>query len=439
MSADTVDDPGSWGGTAGPPWSAPGFGGGAPAGGGIAAEEAAGGPQAAPPPAWGAPPSPPRRSWPRPWLIALILGVLVGALAGGVVGAEVATSSQQTIVERFRPAPSDLGIPGAPTDVAAIIQRVLPAVVSIQSTAFVPSAVGLGQTIVGAGTGMIVTSSGEVLTNNHVVAGAISVRVTLYGQTKTYPGKVIGTDPARDMALVKIEGVHGLPTVSFAAPSAIALGEGVVAIGNALALAPGSPSVTSGIVSGLDRSFSAQLPDGYTEHITGAVQIDAAINPGNSGGPLVDAAGQVIGMDTAVAASAPNNAPAQNVGFAIPVNQIRSELAALERGAGAPSAQTYLGVVVATVTPALQAELGVAPSSGAVVLQVVPGSPAAGAGIQRGDVVVAIDGKPVDAASALAAEVRSHRPGQTIDLTIVSGTTERQVAVRLGSEYTGVP
>jgi S1-C subfamily serine protease len=381
---------------------------------------------------------PPPRASRRPWLLALLGGVLVGAVVGGIVGSEVASSGQQTIVERFQPTPSNLGTPGAPADVAAIIQGVLPATVSIQTTSFQPSAVGVGQTLVGAGTGMIVTGNGEVLTNNHVVAGALSVRVTLFGQTKAYAGRVVGTDPAKDMALVKIEGVSGLPTVSFAKPSAIALGEGVVAIGNALALAPGSPSVTSGIVSGLDRSFSAQLPDGYTEHITGAIQTDAAINPGNSGGPLVDVEGRVIGMDTAVAASSGNNAPAQNVGFAIPVTQILSELPSLEKGEGAPSAHTYLGVVVATLTPALQEELGISTTAGAVVLQVLPGSPAADAGLQQGEVIVAIDGKAVDSASALASIVRASRPGQSVTLTVASGTAQRQVRVTLGLQYTGV-
>jgi len=367
-----------------------------------------------------------------------LVAALVGAVVGGVVGAVVATHHERTIVEEFRPTRSDVGVPGAPVDVAAIIQKVLPAVVSIQTTSFEPSAIG-DETVVGAGSGMIVTPSGEVLTNNHVVAGAVSVRVTLYGQTISHPGKVIGTDPANDMALVQIEGVHDLPTVHFARPSSITLGAGVVAIGNALALAPGSPSVTSGIVSGLDRSFTAQLPDGYTEHISGAIQTDAAINPGNSGGPLVDVHGHVIGMDTAVASSSPGNAPAQNVGFAIPVNQLRAELPALEAGAGRPTAKTYLGVVVTGITPALQAELGLTTDQGAVVLEVVPGSPAAAAGLEPGEVIVALDGTPIDSPSALVRAVQSRSPGQKVSVTVIADGRTKTLPVTLGSEELAVP
>jgi len=374
----------------------------------------------------------------RRWLAVVVVAAVAGGVAGGLVGAAVAAHRQRTIVEEFRPTRSDVGVPGAPVDVAAIIQRVLPAVVSIQTTGFEPSAVGT-ETVVGAGSGMIVSSNGEVLTNNHVVAGALSVRVTLYGQSVSHPGTVIGTDPANDMALVQIQGVHGLPTVHFARRSSIALGAGVVAIGNALALAPGSPSVTSGIVSGLDRSFTAQLPDGYTEHISGAIQTDAAINPGNSGGPLVDVHGHVIGMDTAVASSTPGNAPAQDVGFAIPVNQLQAELPALERGAGRPTAKTYLGLVVSGVTPVLQAELGLTTSRGAVVLEVIPGSPAAAAGIEPGDVVTALDGAPVDSPAALVAAVQARSPGQRVTLTVLAHGVTVTVPVTLGSEELAVP
>jgi S1-C subfamily serine protease len=212
-----------------------------------------------------------------------------------------------------------------------------------------------------------------------------------------------------------------------------------VAIGNALALAPGSPSVTSGIVSGLDRSFTAQLPDGYTEHISGAIQTDAAINPGNSGGPLVDVHGHVIGMDTAVASSSPGNAPAQNVGFAIPVNQLRAELPALEAGAGRPTAKTYLGVVVTGITPALQAELGLTTDQGAVVLEVVPGSPAAAAGLEPGEVIVALDGTPIDSPSALVRAVQSRSPGQKASVTVIADGRTKTLPVTLGSEELAVP
>ena len=149
---------------------------------------------------------------------------------------------------------------------------------------------------------MIIERSGIVLTNNHVIAGAQTVTVTLYGQTKPWPARVIGTDAHKDIALVQIEGLKGqsLPTVRFGNSNTSQQGDGVLAIGNALALA-GGPTVTEGIVSAEDRSLTATTEDGTAENLTGLIQTDAPINPGNSGGPLVNSSGEVVAMNTAVA------------------------------------------------------------------------------------------------------------------------------------------
>jgi len=186
----------------------------------------------------------------------------------------------------------------------------------------------------GAGTGMIIRSSGVVLTNNHVIAGATSITVTLVGETESHPARVIGTDPGRDIALIQIEGMTGgLPTVTLGNSSMAVQGDGVIAIGNALALA-GGPTVTEGIVSAENRSLTTQNESGaLVEHLTGLIQTDAPINPGNSGGPLVDSRGDVIAMNTAVATSSAGNAPAQNVGFAIATNSIRPVIASIMLGA----------------------------------------------------------------------------------------------------------
>ena len=176
----------------------------------------------------------------------------------------------------------------------------------------------------GAGTGMIIEPSGVIVTNNHVVAGAQTVTVTFYAQSKQFPARVIGVDAEKDIALVQVEGAGSkLPVVHLGNSDSAQQGDGVLAIGNALALA-GGETVTQGIVSALNRSLTATTDEGTTENLTGLIQTDAPINPGNSGGPLVNSSGQVVAMNTAVATSSQGNAPAQNVGFAIAVDEIRT-------------------------------------------------------------------------------------------------------------------
>lgn len=379
----------------------------------------------------------------RTWLALVLAAALVSGLVGAGVAAFVASRSQQTIVERFRPSQT---ISAQPTDIQGILQNVLPAVVSVQTTGFQSGGGGLpfgggsvGGFVQGAGTGMILTPGGEVLTNNHVVAGATSVNVTLYGQTNTHPATVLGTDPASDLALLQIQGVHNLPVVTFGNSSHLVLGDGLVAIGNALALDPGSPSVTTGIVSGLGRSFSATLPSGYTEHIGNAIQTDAPINPGNSGGPLVDARGHVVGVDTAVAASSGNNAPAQNVGFAIPINGVKPLIAHLRAGGSAPVTNSaFLGVSVVTVSPQVQVQFKLRVGSGALVTQVVPGSAAKTAGIVAGDVITALDATTVTSAATLRTAVQSHHSGQVVTITVVTVAGTKIVHATLGTAAIGV-
>jgi S1-C subfamily serine protease len=229
------------------------------------------------------------------------------------------------------------------TDVATIASEVDPAVVFVTSTVVVDGsdgAFGRGsqedETL--EGTGMIVTSSGEVVTNNHVIEGATSISVTLNGSSKSYTAKLVGADPTDDVALLQIEGVSGLATVTFADSSKVQVGDSVVAIGNALALGS-SPTVTTGIISAQDRTITAETDSGGTETLHGLFQTDAAINPGNSGGPLVDSAGDVIGMNTAGAGDSSDGTSTQDIGFSIPSNEIVSLLPSLEAGGtGASSA-----------------------------------------------------------------------------------------------------
>ncbi len=374
-----------------------------------------------------------RRTW--VWVVAVT--ALVAALVGGLVGAVVGAGSQQTIVKSFFPNRSALV---HPQDVQAVLAKVEPAVVAIDSQS--GGSAGSGDFVEAAGTGMILTPDGEVLTNNHVVAGATSVTVTLFGQTKSLPARVLGTDPAVDVALVQIDHASGLPTVTLGDSSLTRVGDSVLAIGNALALA-GGPSVTEGIVSAENRTLSAENDAGQTENLTGLLQTDAAINPGNSGGPLVDSDAQVVGMNTAVASSSSGNAPTQNIGFAITVDSVKPLLAQLRQGgtggAGAVTApavtvnSAYIGVTVGPITPAVQQQDHLTPSTGALILSVQPGSPAQKSALQVHDVIVSLNGTSVTGPTDLHNAIHPLKPGEQVALGIYRGTAKMTVDVTLGA------
>jgi S1-C subfamily serine protease len=372
----------------------------------------------------------------RTWLWVVVVTAVLAATVGALVGAVVGVGSQQTIVRSFFPNRSALV---HPQDIQAVLARVEPAVVAIDSQSGGSS--GSGDFVEAAGTGMILTPDGEVLTNNHVVSGASTVTVTLFGQTKALPAHVIGTDPSVDVALVQIDHASGLPTVTLADSSQTRVGDTVLAIGNALALA-GGPSVTEGIVSAENRTLSAENDSGQTENLTGLLQTDAAINPGNSGGPLVDSQAQVVGMNTAVASSSSGNAPTENIGFAITVDSVKPLLPRLRQGgtggAGAsapatiPANSAYIGVTVGPVTPALQEQDHLTPSTGALILSVQPGSPAAKAALQVDDVIVSLNGTAITSPADLHAAIHPLNPGDQVALGIYRGTTRMTVSVTLG-------
>jgi S1-C subfamily serine protease len=274
------------------------------------------------------------------------------------------------------------------------------------------------QNAAGAGTGIILTSSGQVLTNNHVIAGATSIRVTLVATGRTYTAKVVGTDPTDDIAVIQIQGVSGLSPIPLGDSSALSRGDPVVAIGNAGGVG-GPPSAVTGTIQALNQSITASDGNGANaERLTGLIQINAPIQPGDSGGPLVNSAAQVIGIDTAASTGNRFQASA-TVGFAIPIahaldiaGQINSGQASATIHIGLPG---FLGVQV------LPAGTGVGngsrPVSGALVAGVEPGSPAAGAGMVAGDTITALDGHVVDAAQTLTTLTRSHHPGDKVTVT----------------------
>ena len=272
-------------------------------------------------------PAPTRHEW-RSDAALLVAAALIGGGAGAFVDAQVRTP--QTTVVTFAPNARTLA---QPRDIQSILTRVEPAVVSVETEGFAGGA-ATGQLVGGAGTGMILTSDGEVLTNSHVIADATAIRVTFFGQSQPHPATLLGSDPARDVALLKVHGVKNLPTVTLGDSQRTRVGDDVVAIGNALALV-GGPTVTAGIVSATQRSLS---DPGRGVSLAGLLQTDAAINPGNSGGPLVNANGEVVGMNTAVITGADSDGSmTQNIGFAISVNTLRPVIAQFESSASGRS------------------------------------------------------------------------------------------------------
>jgi S1-C subfamily serine protease len=307
-----------------------------------------------------------------------------------------------------------------------LVNRVQPSVVSIDVK-------GNGQE--DQGTGMIITSNGLVVTNNHVIAAAVqsgTITVTRTGSTKSIPAVLVGTNPIDDVALIKVQGVSNLPTVTFGNSNGLVVGDAVVAIGNALGLAAGTPTVTSGIVSALGRTVTAGTT-AASETLDNMIQTDAAINPGNSGGPLLDSAGDVVGMNTAVAGTLSDGSSAQNIGFAIPAATIESLLKTLKGGESVVNHGAFIGVEITSMNAELRAEYGFTVSSGAVVMSVITGTGAAAGGVHQGDVIVAINGTAITSAQDVSSVVSALRPGDVITLRVVRGTKHLTLHVTLGS------
>lgn len=276
----------------------------------------------------------------------------------------------------------------------------------------------------GQGSGFLIDKSGVILTNSHVVNGADKVTVTLKDGRKL-EGRVKGVDPVTDLAVVKIEGGN-LPVAPLGDSGEIQVGDWAIAVGNPLGL---DNTVTLGIVSTLKRS-SAQV--GMTDKRLEFIQTDAAINPGNSGGPLVNDRGEVIGINTAI------RADAMGIGFAIPINKAKELKDQLARGE--KIRHPYLGVQMTTLTPELARKNNDDPNAvflvpevnGVIVVKVMPGTPAAKAGIRRGDVITAIDGQPVRSAENLQEVVENSRLGQSLKVEIQRGNQTQQLTVKTG-------
>jgi len=298
---------------------------------------------------------------------------------------------------------------GAPSDTAAIAKGINPAVVDVVTT--------FGyQRAAGAGTGIVLTSNGLILTNNHVIDGATSIKVTDVGNGRSYSATVLGYSATKDVALLQLKGASNLTTAVLGSSSSVKVGDGVVAVGNAGGKG-GTPSVAGGSVTGLGRSITAgDELDGTSETLHGLIEVNAPIQAGDSGGPLVNASGQVIGIDTAAAST--NGASGSSLGYAVPIEDALAIADQIRSGQGSSTVHVggtaFLGVMVAT---------NVRTSTGAPVASVVAGGAAAKAGLRAGDVITELGGKSVTSATRLSELMGTHQPGDKVTVRWVSATT----------------
>ncbi len=287
------------------------------------------------------------------------------------------------------------------------------------------------------GSGFVIDTEGHLLTNNHVVEGASKISVKLGSSEKSYPAKVVGADPSTDVALIKIDApADQLHPLALGDSSKVEVGDPVVAIGNPFGL---DSTVTSGIVSALQRQIEA--PSGFS--ISHVIQTDAAINPGNSGGPLIDAEGEVIGINSQIETGGSGNGNV-GIGFAIPINTAREVANQIEQNGKVQHA--YLGISGGTVTPELAKALNLPVEEGVLVAETVKGGPAAKAGIRGGnteatiegagvtlggDIITELDGKKVADIEALMSTIDADKPGDEMEVTFVRGGDEKTVIVTL--------
>jgi S1-C subfamily serine protease len=374
------------------------------------------------------PPAPPHERPKSNWLLAALIGALVGALVGGLA-ARLLDDDEPRVSTSVAGPDGPSTVLAQPGNIGEILDKVEPAVVSISTRGFAQDDFFSVTPREGAGTGVILTPDGEVLTNAHVIADAAAIEVKLTTGDRTYRATLLGSDPGADVALIKLQGVSNLPTATLGRSADVRVGDQVVAIGNALAL-PGGPTVTTGIVSALDRTIGSGR--NRLEHL---IQTDAAINPGNSGGPLVNANAEVIGINTAVIQSN-GQADAQNIGFAIATDTIRPMLGELRQLGGRARVPAYLGVSTITLNDATRDRVGGIPGTGAYVTSVSPGTPAEAAGLRAGDVITNVGGQRIASSDELGTAIRRSKPGDSVEIRWQRAGAERTATVALGQTPT---
>ncbi|MFA6552823.1 MAG: trypsin-like peptidase domain-containing protein [Patescibacteria group bacterium] len=394
-------------------------------------------------------------------IAVLVVSLLVGALSGLVFGAWASTdSSVSSWVQKniFRNSnttsvastgsitPQTLAVTEDSATVD-VVKKASPAVVSIVITQdlskiynnsgsnlspfgdlFNFGTPSQGQQEIGAGSGFIISSDGLIMTNKHVVSTTGAEYTVVMNDGKKYSAKVLATDPFNDVAVVKIDATD-LPTLALGDSSTVQIGQSVIAIGNALGQYQNT--VTKGVVSGLSRTVTAGDGSGQSETLQDIIQTDAAINSGNSGGPLLDLAGQVIGINTAV------NSSGQLVGFAIPINQVKSAVESVKKNG--TIVRPYLGVRYVIINSDVAEKNKLSVDYGAMVVRgadqtefaVIPGSPADKAGIVENDIILEVNSQKINEEHPLASELQKYNVGDSVTLKISHAGTEKTVSVKL--------
>ena len=351
----------------------------------------------------------------RTWLVALVAAV-VGALVATAASAAVISSDDGDP----RPVRPPVMTADGAMDVRAILERVEESVVTIET-----SVNARGGVFEGAGTGVVLSADGLIMTNAHVIAQSDGITVRAFDGAE-YEATLVGSEPSNDLAVIKVDGADEMVPAELGSSEALLVGEPVIAIGNALNLG-GQPSVTTGIVSATSRTIEG--PDGQLSDL---IQTDAAINQGNSGGPLVDSTGAVVGINTAIIQGS------QNIGFAIAIDSARPIIEDLQQGNGEITPDTpRLGVTTVlldTVDEAVREQFDIQTDDGAFVVDVVPDSGADAAGIEQGDVIVSVDGEDISSNEQLGDIVGEHEPGDTIEIVVERDGEEQTLQAEIGRQ-----
>ena len=360
-------------------------------------------------------------------IVAIVVAFLLGV--GTVVGVGFASGKWSLFANQTKKVDGNSLTTVSETTIASVAEKASPSVVSILTTTDVKGYFTTTEQDA-AGTGFVVGADGVILTNKHVVDGAKKLTVITADGTEYASVDTLLVDPLNDLAYLRVKGVNNWPTLELGDSSTVKIGQGVVAIGNSLG--EYQNTVTSGIISGLNRPLVAQSETGASESLSDLLQTDAAINPGNSGGPLLNASGQVIGINTAIAADA------QGIGFSIPINATKGVLKQVLAGNSSPK-RAYLGVRYIVLNAAVAKQHNTSTKQGALVSAddsgsaVVSGSPADKAGIKDGDIITKINGVEVGPHGGVSSLISQYAPGDSIKIELLRGSETKTVTVDLAA------
>ncbi|MDR5696107.1 MAG: trypsin-like peptidase domain-containing protein [Armatimonadota bacterium] len=375
-----------------------------------------------PPPEAPPPPPPPRRGMGSGTVVLIVLLSLVGGALGGYFAPRALPQAppQWSPGQPASPVTPGAGVTRVEREesvVIRVVEQVRPAVVNIRTVAVTPDFFGQLFPRQGAGSGVIVSPDGYILTNDHVVRGAREIKVTLLNG-RTLDGRIVGTDPLSDLAVLKVDSQDRLPAAELGDSQALKVGQMAIAIGNPFGL---GSTVTVGVVSALNRTIRDPASGVSLDNL---IQTDAPINPGNSGGPLVNSAGQVIGINTAIIPQA------QGIGFAIPSSVARTIMDQLIRTGTVQ--RPFFGIAYIEITPEVASAYGLAADHGVLVQQVVPGSGAERAGIRPLDILVELDGRKIERGADFQGEIFNRKVGDTVRVTVLRGGQRLSLDVTLG-------